>query len=754
MKSACAAICALLLVVAPLASASAASVTKDRTITQVVKMLEVMMESSKTDGNKERDMYAKYKCYCDTNTAEKTSEIESLTDQISVLESNIEALQASTGGLSEDVARLAADMASNKDSQGQAASIRLKEKTAWEALETDLTQAIGQMKEALRTLAEVGADQTMEGAAADHKFMMAGFEREKGTKEAMVQKAHHSLRQALIAASAFVSKEQSQTVEAFLQTSAPFTGTYSAQSGEVVGILKDMRDTFKANLASARTAEASSKAAYLQLKATLEKAWGEMNDSHSLKQSKLSGNDATLASKKSQLTIAEQTKADDETFLAELTELCDTKAAEYKNRVMMRTNEEAAIAEAISILNSDAAFATFGGVSATGAEGATSFVQAKSIRRHVQAAPDVRTQVRAFLAPKAQGDARLSKVVALLEASNPFAVVLAEIKKMLNILVEEGTADQNQHDWCVDERTKNEAEKLRQEGIKNGLVSAITQLKDEIENPDTGLKVSIERTTTGLEENDLAQKSETADRTEDNLAYQKDVANLVAAEAILEKAIKVLDAYYSQLEGAFLQKNGDDPAPPSTWKEGAYEGRKTEGGGAIDMLKFILSETQKEELTAHDDERKGQHDFEDSMTLLTAEEATLRKSLAEDQLTLANTEVALMAAEKELAAAEKEIKAIEDYLLKIKPGCDFIVAELNNRIAARVDESAALTKAEGLIKATPAYQTAVTEKHEEDLGECKDICAEMTEDHVKCKACLAEVTVVGYCAGHEGTLGC
>mmetsp|Transcript_28333 Transcript_28333/g.74980 ORF Transcript_28333/g.74980 Transcript_28333/m.74980 type:complete len:753 (-) Transcript_28333:12-2270(-) len=741
----------LLLILTPCVAISAVGkAAGSRTITQVVELLQGMMEKSKADGNTERELFAKFKCYCDINTAEKTSEIESLTEEITVLESKIEALQASTGTLSEEVAKLKADIEANEASQTAALNLRTSRNGAFVALRTDLLQAIDQMNQAISTLAAIGADQTSGQAAADHKFMMAGHD------SLLSKKLRTSVKQALLAASAFVTDsthmKQTQVLESFLQ--APFTGTYTAQSGEVVGILKDMRDTFKANLASARTAEASSKAAYLQLKATLEKAWGEMNDSHSLKQSKLSGNDATLASKKSQLTIAEQTKADDETFLAELTELCDTKAAEYKNRVMMRTNEEAAIAEAISILNSDAAFATFGGVSATGAEGATSFVQAKSIRRHVQAAPDVRTQVRAFLAPKAQGDARLSKVVALLEASNPFAVVLAEIKKMLNILVEEGTADQNQHDWCVDERTKNEAEKLRQEGIKNGLVSAITQLKDEIENPDTGLKVSIERTTTGLEENDLAQKSETADRTEDNLAYQKDVANLVAAEAILEKAIKVLDAYYSQLEGAFLQKNGDDPAPPSTWKEGAYEGRKTEGGGAIDMLKFILSETQKEELTAHDDERKGQHDFEDSMTLLTAEEATLRKSLAEDQLTLANTEVALMAAEKELAAAEKEIKAIEDYLLKIKPGCDFIVAELNNRIAARVDESAALTKAEGLIKATPAYQTAVTEKHEEDLGECKDICNADGVEQATCKACLAKTSVPGYCAGHPGTAGC
>lgn len=43
--------------------------------------------------------------------------------------------------------------------------------------------------------------------------------------------------QALMAASAFVSKKQLSKVDAFLQ--APFTGAYTSQAGEVVGILKD-----------------------------------------------------------------------------------------------------------------------------------------------------------------------------------------------------------------------------------------------------------------------------------------------------------------------------------------------------------------------------------------------------------------------------------------------------------------------------------------------------------------------------------
>ena len=56
--------------------------------------------------------------------------------------------------------------------------------------------------------------------------------------------------------------------------------------------------------------------------------------------------------------------------------MCEEKAKGYANRKLLRANEEAAIAEAISILNSDEAFETFGNSDATktGATGRHCFI--------------------------------------------------------------------------------------------------------------------------------------------------------------------------------------------------------------------------------------------------------------------------------------------------------------------------------------------------------------------------------------------
>ena len=47
--------------------------------------------------------------------------------------------------------------------------------------------------------------------------------------------------EALRAASVFLNDKQRSAVSSFLQ--APFTGNYNAQSGEIVGVLKNMNDT-------------------------------------------------------------------------------------------------------------------------------------------------------------------------------------------------------------------------------------------------------------------------------------------------------------------------------------------------------------------------------------------------------------------------------------------------------------------------------------------------------------------------------
>jgi hypothetical protein len=284
----------------------------------------------------------------------------------------------------------------------------------------------------------------------------------------------------------------------------------------------------------------------------------------------------------------------------------------------------------------------------------------------------------------------------------------------------------------------------------------IADLTNMIENPETGLKFQISETELALEQNRKDQADTTADRKEANTAYQKDISNLVEAENLVEKAVAVLKKYYSKIlkaeEGAaFVQTRRQEP--PTTWENGSYKGQSAAGGDAISMLEFILSETKKEEGVAHKDEADSQKQFEDTMTDLTTQEKEQETNLASLRELLAEKEQELLENKESLKKTEAEVAAIEAYLLKIKPGCDFITENIAERSSNREQETDALNKATGLLKGTPAYQTAMAEAHNETLGGCLDKCAG-NEEHVVCKACLAKVTEPAYCAGHPGTDGC
>jgi len=603
------------------------------------------------------------------------------------------------------------------------------------------------MNEAIDTLADVGADQTL-GAAADHDQFMAGKFLQSGSS------ANARVRRALAAVSGFLDPAQSKSVQSFLQSRAPFTGTYTSQSGQIVGILKSMRDTFKQNLATATATEKQQDAAFNALKITLDKAHATMQTSYEKKQESLGSNDGDLASKKNQLAQAKTDKSNDEEYLEKLLVMCEKKTKEYNERKMLRANEDAAVAEAIAILNSDSAFEAFGKSSATKTGATSGFIQLRSrhVRVHAQQLT-VSQKVKQVLMEA--NSPRVSNIASLVQAENVFDEVLNEIEKMLKLIVKEEKADKDNLDWCNAERTENNGVLDQKVDDIDTLNTEIDSLDNSINDPATGLKKQIQDKEKALRDNIATQKSETKERTAENLLYQEDIKNLVAAESILKKAIKVLSAYYDKLAkqmaaeaAGFLQ---EDPNAPDTWEgggaSGGFAGQSSKGGDAVTMLKFILAETVKEETEAHKDEESAQHDYEDSMQTQKDLEAADEKGLAALQKELASKEEELVMKKKELKATIKEKETIEAYLLKIKPGCDFITTHYDKRKDNRVIETTALNTATTLIKGTEVYKNFQAEAKTEGFGDCKS-CNE-DENHVKCKACMAKTSIPGYCAGHD-----
>merc|ERR1719487_1418908 len=305
-------------------------------------------------------------------------------------------------------------MMDNEAARAESDSIRTKANDAFQAEEADLTAAIEQMNNAISTLASVGADQTLGNAAADHAKFMAKGSSLLGLKG--------SVKQALTAASAFLPPKEVRTVESFIQ--APFTGSYTSQSAEILGILKSMRDTFKQNLANAISTEGAQKTVFDKFMETKNSEYAMMKADYEERQEALGSNDDDLSAKKTTKADAESTKEDDEEFLAKLIVMCDDKTKDYEDRKLMRANEEAAIAQAISILDSEEAFSTFGATSA-GTTGGTSFMQLAAVKKHTT------VQMTAIKTLEKVNSARTRKVAAMLKFDGkPFDLVLDKIMDM------------------------------------------------------------------------------------------------------------------------------------------------------------------------------------------------------------------------------------------------------------------------------------------------------------------------------------
>merc|ERR1719453_1133966 len=161
--------------------------------------------------------------------------------------------------------------------------------------------------------------------------------------------------------------------------------------------------------------------------------------------------------------------------------------------------------------------------------------------------------LRAKLAKKLARQAKMTKSLKLarvavsLEANNPFNKVVAELDEMIALINKEEKEDHAQKDWCDSEREENQAVLDDKITNKEALEGQMVELVDSIENAETGLKKQIADQNEKLAENRKEQADEIEDRGLENVAYQANVKNLVAAQELVNKATKVLKKFYDWL---------------------------------------------------------------------------------------------------------------------------------------------------------------------------------------------------------------
>ena len=744
------------------AMVEASEMTKDRTITKVVKLLEKMQAKSKKDGIEDTELFAKFKCYCDDNTEEKSATIKEITERIPVVNAKIAGLKASTGELSAENSRLEASMAENEAARNEAKALRKKAQADFEQEEADMETAIAALNKAIGILAAVGADQTKSTSASHEKFM--------GKGESLVS-IKTDIAQALAAASAFAGVETVKRVNAFLE--APFSGVYNAQSGEIVGILKNMEDTFKLNLKNARAAEKKSIEDFNALMAIKTEEYETMEGAVKKNNDTMATNDKQLADSELELDTITGTLEDAQKFLEDLTNVCTEKTKLYNERKQIRSQEEAAISQAIAILNNEDTFALFGKVASTSS--GRSFIQLSTDKQ-------TRASIQMYLqqASRKTNSMRLARVAEAM-AESPFAKVLALIEDMHTLIDKEQKADADEKKWCEDERATTNANIDRLKGEISDLTDAILKNKEDIKDRVK----SIEEDTKSLGENRDNQRTSTEQRRKEHVAYVQNARNLNDAISTVKTAVAVLNKFYKWLhskqgahhydekpkqdfgganlrrmsgadvdqlkeacseepecagfntagwlkgpaideaklykwdEGSLYVKVFDEKnpvgllqepeavAPPDTFGD-TFGGQREEGNEVVGMLEFIIKESNTELDAANTGEHEAQVTYESLLTDLTTEEDNLVQSLSKLNQQKALLEQDLEENSEAKASAEKSLAENERYLEKIKPGCDFMMENFGTRTDNRNAEKKGLKIAAEKLRAVEATASART----------------------------------------------
>merc|ERR1719210_2230211 len=479
------------------------------------------------------------------------------------------------------------------------------------------------------------------------------------------------------------------TVVAFLSQS----NKYAPQSGEIIGILKQMGDEMAANLGSATSDEQAAIHSFDGFVQAKKQEIEALTNTVESKTKQIGELGVSIVRMKDDLAETQATLAEDKAFLADLSKSCATKTSEWEARSKTRAEELVALADTIKVLNDDDALQLFKN---TLPSSSSSLLQVTSAEpRQLEALSAIRSSMQSATAQNKPGLELLVLALTGKKAatSGGFDKVIQMIDNMVGILKTEQDDDDHKKEYCAAQFDASDDKKKALERSVAGEAAAIADAKEAIAT----LTQEIAALEAGIGALDKAVAEATAQRKDENAEYKALMASDTTAKGVITFAKNRLNQFYNpklykappKVElsaGDRVHKslgNPDDlvttaapggiagtgiavmaqvfshehkaapPPPPATW--GAYATKSEENTGVIAMLDLLSKDLEKEMTEATIEEKDAQADYEQLMKDSAAKRTTDSDALAEKSSCKADTEADLQAHESNKAAAGKEL---------------------------------------------------------------------------------------------------
>jgi uncharacterized coiled-coil protein SlyX len=263
------------------------------------------------------------------------------------------------------------------------------------------------------------------------------------------------------------------------------------------------------------------------------------------------------------------------------------------------------------------------------------------------------------------------------------------------VMLKKQTEDEvKKYDWCKAEFKENEMTTLKTEDRKADLEAKIAELESTIK----ALEADIAKATQDIEEAQVALQSASLSRKQENLDYQKVVADQTVVIDVLKKALKRMAKYYEGESLLQRRKSSEDPAPGSVAPVAQMEYKPSSGAsGVMQMLEKLISEAKELMAESKSSENEAQKAYEETIASTNAQIVDLQKLLTIKTKAKAKATKDKIQAEEDLTATVLELEGLAKYKADLHTECDFLLHNFDTRQESRGAEVEALQQAKQIL---------------------------------------------------------
>merc|ERR1740138_533153 len=648
---------------------------KHRPVSKVITLLKDMLKQLEKEAETDEEIYDKMACWCETNDREKTKAIKDAEARIADLTTHIEEYTALSARLSTEIKNLEKEVAENQEALDQATAIRQKQLAEFNAEEKDLLESISALKAAVTVLSKHHGGSLMQ-IPRSHMLSVAA------TLQHEMQKHSYILQGVLTHAERKAAEMFIQSPQDYFDAEPTFKQSYAPASGEIFGILKQMKETFESNLSAAQKEEMANQKAYEDLKAAKEAEIAAGQAQIDTKTQELADTDEKLAMAKQDIEDTRASLAADEQFLMMLKEKCAMTDKEWEERQKTRQEEMEAVSKALAVLSSDDAHdlftRTFNPALLQKASSTDSKNRADAAKLLSAVAQKVHSPRLATLATQVRLDA--------------FTRVKKAIDDMIAQLLKEKEDEIKHKDFCVDEFNTNQLQTEKKEREKVDLLAKIEDLEMTIK----ALTEAIEALKAEIAEMQVQLKRAGEDREKENKEFQMTVADQRETQKLLQAALSVLSGFYGKKEAAALLQKQEPVGPPPPPGFEAYK-KSAASGGVMAMLQQIISDAKAMEVETIRSEEDAQKAYEDFVKETNASIEAKGKDIVNKSQEKAKAEADLVETKEAKENVLLELEQLSNYNAQLHASCDFVLKNFDLRQSARDEEVEALRQAKAIL---------------------------------------------------------